>query len=353
MPLLPLFGHHTLRERFATQWRGGLLPASILLHGPEGVGKQRLALWLGQMLLCTGEGAPCGECQGCHFVLAGQHPDLHWIFPRPRLKEPDPDVEQVKDEYNQAVAERVREHGLYKRPGGSEGIYRYVARLFVQQAALSPAIAHRKVFIFGDAERMVPQAANPDTANMLLKLLEEPPANTTFILTSSEPSSLLPTIRSRVISFRVPRVAEDDVRRFLAEPAVRELLGPGSTDDERVGLADGAPGRLLGHAEQAAAFARARAFLDAAHGGRERWIRTAFAQGGKGARGAFADVLDAVSVLLHERSRAAATAGHDQSALAAARAMRAVEEAKLATLQNVSPQLLSARLLREIAELGA
>ncbi|MEK7240206.1 MAG: hypothetical protein AAB224_06430 [Gemmatimonadota bacterium] len=353
MPLLPLFGHHTLRERLAAQWRGGLLPASMLLHGPEGVGKQRLALWLGQMLLCTGKDAPCGECQGCHFVLAGQHPDLHWIFPRPRLKEPDPDVEQVKDEYNQAVAERVREHGLYKRPGGSEGIYRYVARLFVQQAALSPAIALRKVFIFGDAERMVPQAANPDTANMLLKLLEEPPANTTFVLTSSEPSSLLPTIRSRVISFRVPRVAEDDVRRFLAEPAVRELLGPGSTDDERVGLADGAPGRLLGHAEQAAAFTRARAFLDAAHGGRERWIRTAFAQGGKGARGAFSDVLDAVSVLLHERSRAAATAGHDQTALAAARAMRAVEEAKLATLQNVSPQLLSARLLRELSELGA
>ena len=353
MPLLPLYGHHTLRDRLVAQWRAGQLPASILLHGPEGVGKQRLALWLGQMLLCSGPGAPCGECQNCQFVLAGQHPDLHWLFPRPRLKDPEPDVEQVKDEYNQAVADRVREHGLYKRPGGSEGIYRYVARLFVQQASLSPAMALRKVFIFGDAERMVPQASSPDTANMLLKLLEEPPANTTFILTSSEPSSLLPTIRSRVISFRVPRVAEDDVRRFLAEPAVRERLGAGGTDDERVHLADGAPGRLFGHAEQAAAFARARAFLEAAHGGRERWLRTAFAQGGKGARGAFSDVLDAVSVLLHERARAAAASGNDQSALAAARAMLAVEEAKLATQQNVSPQLLSARLLREIAGLGA
>lgn len=353
MPLLPLYGHQTLRDRLAAQWRAGQLPASILLHGPEGVGKQRMALWLGQMLLCTSPHAPCGGCQGCQFALAGQHPDLHWIFPRPRLKDADPDVEQVKDEYNQAVAERVRDHGLYKRPGGSEGIFRYVARLFVQQASLSPALALRKVFVFGDAERMVPQAANPETANSLLKLLEEPPANTTFILTSSEPSSLLPTIRSRVIAFRVPRVADGEMRRFLAEPAVRELLGAGSTDDERVHLANGAPGRLLGHAEQAATFTRARAFLDAAHGGRERWLRTAFAVGGKGARGSFSDVLDAVSVLLHERSRTAAADGDDRSARAAARAMQAVEEAKLGASQNVSPQLLSARLLREIAGLDA
>lgn len=353
MPLLPLYGHHTLRDRLAAQWRAGQLPASILLHGPEGVGKQRLALWLGQMLLCSHPNAPCGECQGCQFALAGQHPDLHWFFPRPKLKETDPDVEQVKEEYNQAVAERLREHGLYKRPSGSEGIYRYVARLFVQQASLSPAIALRKVFVFGDAERMVPQAANPETANMLLKLLEEPPANTTFVLTSSEPASMLPTIRSRVVAFRVPRVDDAEMRRFLAEPAVRERLGSGTTDDERVHLADGAPGRLLGHAEQAATFTRARAFLDAAYGGRERWLRTAFSLGGKGARGSFSDVLDAVSVLLHERSRTAAEAGNNQSALAAARAMQAVEQAKVGALQNVSPQLLSARLLREIAGLGS
>lgn len=352
MPLLPLIGHTALRDRLAAQWLAGRLPASILLDGPEGVGKQRLALWLGQMLLCGGDPAPCGECQHCRFVLEGQHPDLHWIFPRPRLKDADPSVEQVKDEYEQAFIERVRDHGLYKRPGGSEGIYRYVARLFVQVASLTPAMAHRKVIIFGDAERMVPQSSSPDTANMLLKLLEEPPADTTFILTSSEASSLLPTIRSRVVSFRVPRLSDEEVRRFVAQPAVRERLGPGGTDDERVAFCVGAPGRLLGHEEQAAAFARARAFIDAAHGGRERALRVAFGQGGKGARGAFSDVLDAISVLLHQRARAAAVAGRDEEAVAAARAMRAVEDAKLAVQQNISPQLLSARLMRAISGQG-
>jgi DNA polymerase-3 subunit delta' len=133
---------------------------------------------------------------------------------------------------------------------------------------------------------------------------------------------------------------------------VRERLGAGANDDERVRMCDGAPGRLLGHEEQAAVFARARAFIEASQGGRDRWLRAAFGQGGKGARGAFSDVLDAVSVLLHERSRTAANAGQEQKALAAARAMRAVEEAKAATQQNVSPQLLSARLLRELSTLG-
>ncbi len=348
MPLLPLIGHQTLRDRLATQWRAGKLPASMLLHGSEGVGKQRLALWLGQMLLCTDESAPCGMCQGCRYALEGQHPDLHWIFPRPRIKD-DPGPDEVKEDLQQAIADRVKEHGLYIRPSGSEGIFVYIGRLLVQQASLSPALGRRKVFVIGDAERMVPQAANPEAANAFLKLLEEPPATTTIILTSSEPAALLPTIRSRVVAFRVPRLTDAELRHFLAEPAVRARLGAGSSDDERVSTCDGAPGRLLSHDAQSATFARARAFLDAAQGDRARWLRAAFGQGGKGARGAFSDVLDAVSVLLHQRARTAAEAGHDQEAVAAARGMRAVEEAKRDAQQNVSPQLLSARLMRELA----
>ncbi|MHB8839462.1 MAG: hypothetical protein ACYC7F_10985 [Gemmatimonadaceae bacterium] len=352
LPLLPLIGHHPLRDRLAAQWRAGRLPASMLLHGPEGVGKQRLALWLGQMMLCTGESAPCGECQACRYALGGQHPDLHWIFPRPRLRD-DPGPDEVKEDLDQAIADRLKEHGLYARPGGTEGIFVYVGRMLVQQASLSPALGRRKVFVIGDAERMVPQASSPEAANAFLKLLEEPPATVTFILTSSEPASLLPTIRSRVVAFRVPRLGDADLRQFIAAPEVRAALGPGGSDDERLRLCEGAPGRLLGHDEQAAVFKRAHAFLEAAQGGRERWLRTAFGQGGKGARGAFSDVLDAVSVLLHERSRTAAAAGRDQAALAAARAMRAVEEAKRDAQQNVSPQLLSARLMRELSHLGS
>ena len=65
-------------------------------------------------------------------------------------------------------------------------------RAIVQQAVLSPAITRRKVFMIGDAERMVPQEGSEQAANAFLKLLEVPPADTTIILTSSERMNLSP-----------------------------------------------------------------------------------------------------------------------------------------------------------------
>src|SRR5213593_4807518 len=158
MPIVPLLGHEELRSRLQDAAKRGTLPSSLLLQGPRGVGKQRLALWLGQLLLCEHPSrAPCGECQGCRFSLELKHPDLHWYFPRPRPKDSDPDLEDVRQDYAEAIAERAQYGGLYAPPSGSEGIYVATVRAIVQQAVLSPAIARRKVFIIGDAERMVPQ----------------------------------------------------------------------------------------------------------------------------------------------------------------------------------------------------
>src|SRR5688500_6094822 len=69
VPLIPLYGHEDLRRRLREAAGRGALPASILLHGPQGVGKQRLALWLGQMLLCPEADRPCGRCQTCRYAL--------------------------------------------------------------------------------------------------------------------------------------------------------------------------------------------------------------------------------------------------------------------------------------------
>src|SRR5689334_4101651 len=188
MPLVELHGHERLREQLRTAASRGTLPSSLLLHGPRGVGKQRLALWLGQLLLCAGEQPrPCGRCPQCRFSLALTHPDLHWVFPRPRLKDSDPSLEDVRDDYAEAIAERISAHGLYAPTSGTDGIYVATVRAVVRAAALSPAMAARKVFVIGDAERMVSQVGSEEAANAFLKLLEEPPANTTVILTSSEP----------------------------------------------------------------------------------------------------------------------------------------------------------------------
>src|SRR5688572_12022670 len=232
--IISLFGHDDLKTRLAESARRGTLPSSLLFQGPRGVGKQRLALWLGQLLLCEGDPTPCGKCRHCRFVQELTHPDLHWFFPRPRLKDADPELADVKEDYAEAIAERAEANGLYAPPPGSEGIYVATVRAIVQQAAMSPSIARRKVFVIGDAERMVPQEGSEQAANAFLKMLEEPPSDSTIMLTSSEPGALLPTIRSRVVTIRVPPLGEEAVRAFLASDIVAEKL----SDDDSLPRSD-------------------------------------------------------------------------------------------------------------------
>ena len=354
-PIVPLHGHEALCDRLRDTVERSRLASSILLHGPRGIGKQRLALWLGQLLVCEGSRPrPCGACEHCRYAEAWTHPDVHWFFPRPRLKEPDPSPESIRDDYREAIAERRERRGLYPPSDGSEGIFVAAVRALLQQAALFPALARRKVFVVGDAERMVSQEGADQAANAFLKLLEEPPADTTLVLTSSEPGALLPTVRSRVVAVRVARLPASDVRRFLADPAVAATLDeaalPPSTE-ERVRIAQGAPGALLGAAGLREALEQARRFVAAAGGSdaAER-LRLAFIQGGSGARGSFAQLLDAVTVVLHERVREGAT-NDDGKAAGAARALEAVERAKTLATGNVNPQLVSAALMRELGSL--
>jgi len=353
VPIVPLYGHANLRERLLGALASGRLPASLLLHGPAGVGKQRLALWLGAALLCESSDRPCGICQSCRYATELAHPDLHWIFPRPRLKDADASHEDIRQDYAEAIAERVAANGLYARPSGSEGIFVAAVRSIVHRAGISPAISRRKVFVVGDAERMVPQEGSDYAANAFLKLLEEPPADTTILITSSEPGALLPTIRSRVVSLRVAPLPDADMRSFLADPLVARALDKESLPADvatRIAIAAGAPGELLGGPEREAARAGARSMLDAAESGdRATALRVAFAQGASGARGRFTDTLDALTVLLHERTRARVGRGDERAAERSARAIDAVERARELASGNVSPNLVAAELLRALA----
>ena len=323
MPIIDLYGHEQLRERLSRSTVAGSLPASLLFHGPRGIGKQRIALWLAQLLLCQNEPAPCGACQSCQYARNLTHPDLHWYFPRPRLKDADPDLADVREDYDEIIQERVKAHGLYSAPPGNEGIFVATVRALVQQAAMSPAIGRRKVFVVGDAERMGLQENAEFAANAFLKLLEEPSPNTTIIITSSEPGALLATIRSRTVAVRVPRLPEPAVREFLADPAVTATLGiKGAKDlNEKLEIASGAPGTLFGDDARAKAMASARKLLDAATS-RQLSHRHAAAMsvGAAGARGGFTDILDALIIILGERMRAALHDGNAKRALAVSRA---------------------------------
>jgi len=352
VPLLPLHGHVTLRRRIDDAIRRDALPGSLLLQGPMGIGKQRLALWLGQRLLCIGaEPRPCGACQHCRYALAGTHPDIHWYFPRPRLKDADPSPEDVEDDFREAVGDRTRS-GVYPPPPPEDAILIATIRAMAHSASLLPALGARKVYVLGDADRLVVRDDAEYAAGAFLKLLEEPPPRATIVLTSSEPGALIPTIRSRVVAIRVPRLSPDAVDAVLAEPAMRDALAAAGAPpriEEQRRLAAGAPGALLARGEWADALVRARSMLEAAVAGdRREQMRAALVQGGARARGAFSTSLDALTTLLHERARAAVERGNVRGARTAAGALDAVEQAKELATGNVNPQLITSELLRRL-----
>src|SRR5437588_4540618 len=275
MPIPPLYGHEGIRNRLVGAIASGRLPQALLLEGPRGVGKQRLGLWLAQALVCEHpvngrgreKGEPCGECQPCRLVLNVSHPDVHWFVPVEPAKK-GADADKQVDLAAEALAEQLaarRERRLYEPPSGlaSHGIAS--VRLMLRRLALKPALGRHKVFLIGDAERLVPQTGAEAAANALLKELEEPPADTVFVLTSSEPDALLPTILSRVVRLRVARNADSIVAAF----AQQELGVTGQRElAQRVALADGRIGRLLADGDGRARGAdSAERFLAAVEGG--------------------------------------------------------------------------------------
>jgi DNA polymerase III subunit delta' len=218
-------------------------------------------------------------------------------------------------------------------------------------------MAERKVYVLGDAERMVMREGSEEAAGAFLKLLEEPPARATIILTSSEPGALIPTIRSRVVAVRVPALGAREAADVLREPAMAEAVvaagGPKKLD-EQLHLANGAPGSLLGNSEWSEALDRARAILDAATSQDRRvQMRAALMQGSSKARGAFSIALDALTTLLHERARSSVERGNLASAAASARALDAVELAKERAAGLTNPALITSRLIRDLEVLSA
>ncbi len=219
MPIHPLVGHLSERAKVLESFKLGRLPQLLLLTGPEGIGKQRFGLWIAQTVLCEAQDQPpCGTCRSCTLVMGLGHPDLHWLMPVPRPKASDPDkqVEELVDTLGQVVAER-RKDPLYQPSDGLAGHFMATARLILRRAALTPAMGRRKVFLIAEAERLVPQEANPEAGNALLKLLEEPTADTVVILTTQDPNRLLPTIRSRMVQLRLGRLPDRLVEEFLGE----------------------------------------------------------------------------------------------------------------------------------------
>ncbi len=343
MPLPPLTGHEGVKDRLAGAHASGKLPQALLLAGPRGVGKQRLALWLAQLIHCEAPGEPrqepCGECRSCRLVLSLQHPDVHWFVPIELSKrggggssagggDADKQLELAADALAEEMAAR-REQPLYAPVVGLASHPVAAVRLLLKRLALTPAMGKRKVFIVGDAERLIPQLGTEVAANALLKALEEPPADSVIIITAADPNALLPTVLSRVVLVRVARIADSAVTAFA-----QQKLGIESKDElaQRVSSADGCIGKLFatdgprsGKTDQAERFTEAP-------------LLYALGQVPFQARGGFTDMLDSLA----ERLRAEAKRGGDTEKLV--EAIARVMDARDMAQGNVNPQLLAAVL---------
>ena len=352
MSLRPIFGHRLLLNRLAGTLASSRFPQATLITGPVGAGKQRIALWVAQGLLCeNGPGAPCGSCAACQQVDRLSHPDLHWFVPIPRPSAGDPakQADEAAETLAQVMEER-RKTGLWQRPDGMASHALASVRLLHRRAWVTPFSGDRKVFVIGDAERLVVQEASQEAANALLKVLEEPPADTTIILTAADPQGLLPTIRSRLATLRVGRVSDDEVRSFLRAESGREWADRAL--EQRVLLAEGCIGRALWANDEGgeALEQAADALLGAIRKGGAAWVPHALRQRTWAARGEFTGLLDALSVRLRgELSETAAGAADDLTPTM--EALRRVEETRLAAQGNANPQLALAVLASDLERL--
>ncbi|MXW55399.1 MAG: AAA family ATPase, partial [Gemmatimonadales bacterium] len=313
------WGQEDLLQRLASAVAGRRLPQSLLVHGPEGVGKRSLALWLARALQCEVADAgdvPCEGCRNCRMAARLEHPDVHLHFPMPRPKRAASRArlrEAIEAQRHERLA--LLREDLHARPDADAvtGLYVAAVENIRDQASRRPSMARRSVFVIEDAERMVPQSASPEAANAFLKLLEEPPPFAYIVLTSSRPDALLPTIRSRTVPLRVAPLPTERVAAYVAKH-----LGVGDEDRAR-GVARRAGGavyraRVLADAEAGESEAAADGLLAAALDGTpQARYRAASRYSARGARGELEPALEALRIRL--RDMLCVAAGAEDAAL--------------------------------------
>lgn len=319
------YGNARSKEYLKSAMERGALPHAFLLSGPEGTGKRTLAGILARALVCQGEGEkPCGVCPAC---VKSQ-------------KECHPDIAQVMSDGSSIKVETIR--------------------ALKQDAYLRPNDGARKVYVIHDADVMTQEAQDA-----LLKILEEPPAFTVFLLLCYNYGSILPTVISRCIHLPLAPLT-----RAEAEPLLAARF-PDADAAARDALYD-ASGGILGpilsteaQEKQGADKERAEAMIAAAAAGDALGILEYMISIEKIKRQELADVLDQAAVylrdalvqatggapLLHREAEASTRALAARAGSAGVlRAAEAVRRARTYCAQNIGVAHITGVLACELAQ---
>ena len=216
MRFCEIIGQDEVKKQLRQAVREGRIAHAQLFTGISGVGKLGLALAYAQYIACPNrtEEDSCGVCPSCLQYQKLQHPDLHFAFPI--VKDSQGDVcDTYVEKFRNLVLESTyfdledwyRTLGVETKQGM---IYDNESSEILRKLSLKSFGDGYKVMVIWQAEKM-----NANCANKLLKLLEEPPTKTLFLLVTEHPEQLLSTILSRVQEVRVPRLSEETIASGL------------------------------------------------------------------------------------------------------------------------------------------
>jgi len=194
------------------------LAHAYLFWGPEGVGKSALAIAFARVLLCeSGTGSACDACPSCRKMNHLQHPNLKFIFAMPGgegKKSDDADSldTELRDEIRRQMAQKaLQPYAPISIPKATTIRIKDI-RAIRKEASMTATEKGKKIFIVFDVETM-----NEPSANAFLKILEEPPEDTLFLLLSSQKEQVKQTILSRCQAVQCIRLRDDEIASALIE----------------------------------------------------------------------------------------------------------------------------------------
>ena len=232
MKFKEVIGQEEAQQRLIQMVSEGRVPHAMMFCGPSGCGKMALALAFASYLLCkNSEGADdsCGTCQRCAMLRSWSHPDLLFTYPVIKPSGSSADHKTISDDYAREWREMLSEgpyfsmdQWLEKMKAGNQQALIYVAEseVLIRKLSMKSSQGGYKVNIIWLPERM-----REDCANKMLKIIEEPPQQTVFLMVCEEPERLLETIRSRVQRIDMKRIDTQAIEKALVERrAIDEVM---------------------------------------------------------------------------------------------------------------------------------